>query len=673
MPWLEARNGAGLQPPQTRINPGPAPLPRCGSGGHRQQRRAGVLESGLVAAFADHPDPPGPMPSSLTSLLAATDIPGHMLVIALLLAAICTGFIFRFVLPALGLGRLFRRTIGQLEQLRESGGNPDPQQIGRDIMGAPPLAHLWREYAQTLHPTRTEAGPRWRATALAESFLTEQALVDTPLRAEFYKHLPGILTGIGILGTFSGLIVGLTHFEVSASADVVRGSLRELIQGVGHAFKISAIAIGLAMLLTWVEKSLVVARYRQVERLNQLIDSLFDTGIGEEYLARLVGASEGAAQQAAQQAAQLRQALVAEMRQAMASLLEQQQQAGQRQLENMTAGLAGAVGDSIRAPLERLTQTLERMEAQQGKAVAGGISQALDGLLGNVGQQIGEQLGRQEREAEQRQDRLLQSLEATGQRFEASSQRLEKAIQESMAQLAGQLAQQVAGVSEAIGGGQQAQQERLTEQTDKLMGKVAGHLQGVTTELKNAAATLEGCVASFNRAGSQAMGQLSAGAEAVQLACGGFAAAGRSFDHTAQTVAEAGRAIQSAAGSLAAASAGNGQLLEQQHKVGASLRELLQEVQGTVALAQREAALNSEVVGRLESAAQSLARAEQRADVYLQGVSEVLAKAHGAFADNVERSLKAGNAQFQRELAEAVGYLKDAIEHLGDVLADGKG
>ena len=114
------------------------------------------------------------------------------------------------------------------------------------------------------------------------------------------------------------------------------------------------------------------------------------------------------------------------------------------------------------------------------------------------------------------------------------------------------------------------------------------------------------------------------------------------------------------------------QLLEQQHKVGASLRELLQEVQGTVALAQREAALNNEVVGRLESAAQSLARAEQRADVYLQGVSEVLAKAHGAFADNVERSLKAGNAQFQRELAEAVGYLKDAIEHLGDVLADGK-
>ena len=34
-------------------------------------------------------------------------------------------------------------------------------------------------------------------------------MVDAPLRTEFYKHLPGILTGLGIIGTFSGLIIGL--------------------------------------------------------------------------------------------------------------------------------------------------------------------------------------------------------------------------------------------------------------------------------------------------------------------------------------------------------------------------------------------------------------------------------------------------------------------------------
>ena len=112
--------------------------------------------------------------------------------------------------------------------------------------------------------------------------------------------MPGILTGIGIIGTFSGLILGLIDFQVSKDADQVRQSLAVLIQNVGHAFIVSAGAIALAMVSTWVEKSLVTKRYREVESLCQILDSLFDAGAGEEYLARLVEASETSATQAAQ-------------------------------------------------------------------------------------------------------------------------------------------------------------------------------------------------------------------------------------------------------------------------------------------------------------------------------------------------------------------------------------
>ena len=52
------------------------------------------------------------------------------------------------------------------------------------------------------------------------------------------------------------------------------------------------------MLFTWIEKSLVTSCYRQVEELRQIIDSLFDAGAGEEYLERLVVASETNATQA---------------------------------------------------------------------------------------------------------------------------------------------------------------------------------------------------------------------------------------------------------------------------------------------------------------------------------------------------------------------------------------
>jgi len=116
-----------------------------------------------------------------------------------LLALVGAGFVLHFVLPALWLGRDLQRAIRALTALAANNAPTDPQQIGREVMATPRLAHLWREYVQTLHGlTPAKGAPQvavWRATTMAEQFFTEQALVDTPLKTEFYKHLPGILTG----------------------------------------------------------------------------------------------------------------------------------------------------------------------------------------------------------------------------------------------------------------------------------------------------------------------------------------------------------------------------------------------------------------------------------------------------------------------------------------------
>ena len=113
----------------------------------------------------------------------------------------------------------------------------------------------------------------------------------SPLRSDFYKHVPGILTGLGIIGTFSGLINGLIHFDVS-DPTTTQAQLSLLVQTVGQAFFVSALAIALAMLFTWVEKALLSARYSQVESLQHLIDSLFEASSGQENLERLVVATE---------------------------------------------------------------------------------------------------------------------------------------------------------------------------------------------------------------------------------------------------------------------------------------------------------------------------------------------------------------------------------------------
>lgn len=179
----------------------------------------------------------------------------------------------------------------------DHGGRVDLSEIEQITQNNPRMAQLWQAYNQSLQAlqdieaaSQHQAGG-WQATAPAEHHFSEQALVDSPLQTHFYKHVPGILTGVGIIGTFAGLISGLMNFDV-ASPERVQQALSQLVQTVGQAFLISAAAITLAMVFTWVEKAVLAARYRQVEDLQQSLDSLFAPKGGAEYMERLALATE---------------------------------------------------------------------------------------------------------------------------------------------------------------------------------------------------------------------------------------------------------------------------------------------------------------------------------------------------------------------------------------------
>ena len=505
------------------------------------------------------------------------------LIIASVLLVITLGFLLRFVLPALTLKWELERAINRLTALAMPA---DPEIIAQEVMNSPRLRHLWREYAQTLHAIADPANPNaiasWRATAMAEDFLTERALVDTPLKTDFYKHLPGILTGIGIIGTFTGLISGLNHFEVTSNAELVRTSLRSLIQGVGQAFQISAAAITLAMLVTWVEKSTVTSRYRQIEMLVQRIDSLFDAGVGEEYLARLVRASEASTVQAAR----LQQAIVNELHQGMAVMLAQQQQATLKHHEALATKVADAVAKSVAGalhePLGRMTTAVERLGTSQGDAVGGALEKALSRFSARLDDTFG-----------QRQDGLESMLKRTANALEAT-------------------------VGE--------------------LGKVA-----VRLELT--------------------------GHAAVESATGQLDQAGRGVGEAAKFFAMGSGDMAASARAMSQAAKSAGESLSEHRQATASIGKMVADLRTTIEYARREAALTGQLVGRMESAAATLGRAGKEADTYLQGVSEVLAKAHAAFAENIERTLSRGNGQFQQHVTEAVEALKGAIEELADALA----
>lgn len=181
--------------------------------------------------------------------------------------------------------------------LNSHGGRLDLSRIESMSRNDPHLAQLWTEYSQVVETvqrlessTQNNVG-QWQANYCADQYFSEYALVDSPLQSNFYKHVPGILTGVGIIGTFTGLIAGLVGFDVSRP-ERVQSELSQLVQTVGHAFLVSALAITLAMVFTWVEKSLLTGRYRQVEELQQWLDTLFAPRGSAQFMERLTLASE---------------------------------------------------------------------------------------------------------------------------------------------------------------------------------------------------------------------------------------------------------------------------------------------------------------------------------------------------------------------------------------------
>lgn len=300
------------------------------------------------------------MPESFDTLLHTY---WHILAIGTIVVLLLLWFLYGFTYKNFKLKRILAKAIKELTALQKGKDEITLDDIKNRVMTTPKLQHLWSEFADTLHPqTRPdefgqERIVRWRQTVPAEAYFNVEALVAVELRTEYFKHQPGILTGLGIIGTFVGLLKGLMNFQISNDPDEVRRSLDTLIHGVLEAFLVSACAILLAMLTTFLEKLAISRRIQQVEEFCNLLDSLFESGAGEEYLSRLVKASESSATQAAQ----LKDALISDLKSLLEEMTRQQSEAIAASFHQITQQHVAAIAEGTRAQVQTTEQSGERI------------------------------------------------------------------------------------------------------------------------------------------------------------------------------------------------------------------------------------------------------------------------------------------------------------------------
>lgn len=198
--------------------------------------------------------------------------PLHTVLIGVLLALLLLGFLSAFLWPALSLsGRLAqaaRAVQAQREQALEA--------VGQIFRGDTGLVRCWQEYLNQVRTTPdTHGQPREFALASAGAVFDPHVLTQSRLRLDFFKNLPGLLTGLGIIGTFTGLIMGLRQFRISQDPEVVQVSLEALLAGVWEAFLVSALAISLAIVVTLIEKLVLSGIARQADALAHALDGVY--------------------------------------------------------------------------------------------------------------------------------------------------------------------------------------------------------------------------------------------------------------------------------------------------------------------------------------------------------------------------------------------------------------
>lgn len=317
------------------------------------------------------------------------------------------------------------RAIKKLNDIKSNGNYTDLEDIREKAMVSPTLKSCWDEFSDTLHGQKKVDSQgvmqvnRYRATALANSFFTEQIVISTPLKAEFYKHLPGILTGIGIIGTFLGLIFGLFTFDVSKDPEQVRSSLRNLLASVGNAFIVSLAAIGMAMWITWLEKRTINKLYTELDELCGLIDSLFEAGAGEEYLQRLVDAAETSATQAMQ----MKESIVTDLKQVLTELTNQQ-------IATMTSNsqqLSQSIGDSITQglvdPLTKISEAVQTVGNSQGE----GVTKLLTDVMSRFATEMDGMFGSQMRGMNEMLVQTANTIQNASHRFEQLASQIQQA------------------------------------------------------------------------------------------------------------------------------------------------------------------------------------------------------------------------------------------------------
>lgn len=176
------------------------------------------------------------MPEQLLSLLGTNlvDFLVYGAIALVVLVGVC-----KCIYPVFRNGSLLNRAVAKLEKTAGNNQRPpwrEPRFLGRALRGE------WQKFLLNAGQLDVRGMP-----CDIEDYINEDSVIDKPGHSQLAELIPSLLTSLGILGTFVGLMEGLTSVNFS-NAQGTMDSIPLLLTGMRFAFATSVAGITCSLL-----------------------------------------------------------------------------------------------------------------------------------------------------------------------------------------------------------------------------------------------------------------------------------------------------------------------------------------------------------------------------------------------------------------------------------------
>ena len=203
-----------------------------------------------------------------------------------------------FILTILALAFLFGlwaiwRTVVSLSNTgRYLERLPKEKQSNLELSPDLPLFHGLHHHLISIQSRDGQGNLLLRRTVDAAEVFRDSALAPSFTRSRLFLAMPGILTGLGVLGTFVGLQLGIGGLDLKDLTNLEK-SIIPLIRGCAIAFSTSVWGVFSSLVFSGLEKGLGGLAVWRIRKLQNRVDEMIPRYVPEEAMDELERASRG--------------------------------------------------------------------------------------------------------------------------------------------------------------------------------------------------------------------------------------------------------------------------------------------------------------------------------------------------------------------------------------------